>query len=183
MVGLLLPMEAAVAEPGPCPTTSGASYTLLADCVAPSTWTVDSLGTIDGNGHTITLAPGFTGPVIASTPGPNSVGGATSMTIEHLNIDAAGASSALLFSGATGAVHDVHITGGAGTDYGVEVDNATAPAAFGTGLVKIDRGTTIGGYQVAGVYVHGDAKFSVLKSTIDGPGGAPGPIVSGIWAA
>jgi hypothetical protein len=181
--GLMIPTQAAVAAAGPCANGNdvGTTHSLTADCELSSTWTVEAGWAIDGNGHTITLAPGFTGPAIRSASGASGVA-APSMSVAHVTIDAAGASAGIVFDGATGGVHDVRITGASGTDYGVEVDN-TVGAVFGaTGQVKIDKGTTISGYQRAGVYVHGDAKLNVLRAVIGSPRVVPGQGVAGILA-
>jgi fibronectin type III domain protein len=182
VAGLLLPMEAAVAEVGPCPGTAvGSTFALSDNCVLTQTWQVDANGTIDGNGHTITLAAGFTGTAaIESASGANGAP-APSLTVKHLNLEVGGASTGILFSGATGGVHQVTITGSSGMDTGVDVDN-TVGADFGTGLVKIDSDTVISGYRVAGVHVQGNAKFGVLRAKIGAPAAGSGPIVSGIWA-
>jgi hypothetical protein len=187
VAGLLLPMGAAVAEGTPCTFTDNTTtktHALNGDCSLTSTLQVDDGWTIDGNSHTISIDTSggpFTGPVIESTPGPNTAGDATSMTVEHLTIDAAGsgASAGILFNGATGAVHQVTIAGAGSIDYGVEVDNSVG-APFGAGQVAIDRATSIDGYRLAAVYVHGNAKFKVLKSVIGDPQGVPGQAAAGI---
>jgi Fibronectin type III domain len=188
VAGLLLPMPASVAAAPSCaavntdPTTS--TYSLTGDCQLTGTWVVDDGWTVDGNNHTITLGAGFSGPAIRSESGP--VGGAPAeLTVEHVTIQAAGASAGILFDGAKGAVHDVVINGGAGNDYGVEIAN-TNGVVFATTLppdqVKVDKDTTIGGYQKAGIYVHGDIRFSVLRVAISSPLAVSSQGVAGILA-
>jgi len=188
--GLVLPTQAAVAAaPPPCDSaviiTNPATHveSLTADCVLASTWTVQDGDTFDGNGHTITVDSTFSGgPAIKSESGP--AGGAPdTMTVEHLTIEAAGATRGIVFDGAKGAVHDVRVSGGSGIDYGVEIAN-TAGVVFATTIppdqVKIDKGTTITGYRNAGVFAHDDVKFTLLRSVIGSPDSVSGQGVAGV---
>jgi hypothetical protein len=182
-IGLLLPMQAALANVGSCASkddTATHVHSLRADCVLTSTLQVEDGWKIDGNGHTITLAPGFTGPVIQNLGGVS--GQRATMRIVHLTIEAAGASAAILFDGARGRVHDVHIHGGPGNDYGIEVENTVGAVFQSTDQVKTDAGTTISGYEDAGVYVHGDVRFTVFRTTIGAPTPVPGQAVAGVLA-
>jgi hypothetical protein len=95
------------------------------------------------------------------------------MTVGHVTIDATGAGAdGILFYGAEGSVKDSTIQGG---QNGVEADNSVG-AVFGTitDQVKVG-GTTITGYQHAGVYAHGDLKLNVLLAVIGSPEPASGP--------
>jgi hypothetical protein len=182
-IGLLLPMPAANANVGPCASTDDTTtqvHHLTADCTLTSTLLVEDGWTIDGNRHTITLAAGFSGPVISNMNGAG--GQRASMKIAHLSIEAAGATAGILFDGAKGRVHDVHIQGGSGTDYGVEVENTVGAAFQASDQVKTDDGTTISGYQKAGVYVNGDLRFSVFRTTIGAPLHVSGQAVAGVLA-
>lgn len=188
--GLLLPTGAAFGAAGPCPGTDDTTnhiHKLSGDCQLAQTWFVASGWTIRGGGHTITVAPGFTGPVIASEAGTSGVA-PPSMTVENVTIDATGSSGhvvAVLFDGAAGAVHGVTISGvSTGTvgdnGYGVEADNSVGADFGATGLVKVDRNTTISGYQRAAVYAHGDLKLSVLRAVIESPAAISGQAVAGV---
>jgi hypothetical protein len=181
-MGLMLPMQAASANVGSCASKDNATtqvHSLTADCTLTSTLQVEDGWTIDGNRHTIT-ASGFTGPVIQNMSGGG--GQRATMRIEHLSIEAAGASAGILFDGARGRVHDVHIHGGSGNDYGVEVENTVGAVFQPTDQVKTDDGTTISGYQQAGVYVNGDLRFTVFRTSIGAPRGVGGQAVSGVLA-
>jgi hypothetical protein len=182
-IGLLLPMQAALANVGPCASkddTATQVHRLTADCLLTSTLQVEDGWTIDGNGHTITLASGFSGPVIHNLSGAS--GQRATMRVEHLSIEAAGASAGILFDGAKGLVHDVQVQGGPGNDYGVEVENTAGAVFEATDQVKIDDGTTISGYQQAGVYVSGDLRFNVFRTTIGAPAPVTGQVVAGVLA-
>jgi hypothetical protein len=182
-IGLLLPMQAALANAGPCASkddTATQVHRLTADCVLTSTLQVEDGWTIDGNGHTITLASGFAGPVIQNLSGAS--GQRATMRVVHLSIEAAGARAGILFDGARGRVHDVHIDGGSGNDYGVEVENTVGAVFQATDQVKTDDGTTISGYQRAGVYVSGDLRFTVFRTTIGAPAPVTGQVVAGVLA-
>jgi hypothetical protein len=182
-IGLLLPMHPALANVGPCASKDNAAtqvHRLTGDCVLTSTLQVEDGWTIDGNQHTITLAPGFTGPVIQNSSGAS--GQRATMRVMHLSIAASGASAGILFDGARGRVHDVDIHGGPGNDYGVEVENTAGAVFQATDQVKTDAGTTISGYQRAGVYVSGDLKFTVFRTTIGAPVHIPGQVVAGVLA-
>jgi len=185
-IGLLLPMEAAVAV-SDCvwndnPTTHTRSLT--GDCTVDSTQTVADGWTIDGNGHTITAdtTNSFAGAVFTNAAGSGST--PATMTIGHVTIDASGVSGAdvIVFDGAKGRVNEVNITGGA--PYGVEIKNTGLAATFATtDQVKVDNGTSIHGYQQAAVHVTDGMRFTVLRSTIGNPAGgndtAPGILVDG----
>jgi hypothetical protein len=183
-IGLLLPMEAAVAV-SDCvwndnPTTHTRSLT--GDCTVDSTQTVADGWTIDGNAHTITASGSFSGAVFTNAAGSGST--PATMTIGHVTIDASGVSGAdvILFDGAKGRVNEVNITGGA--PYGVEIKNTGLAATFATtDQVKVDNGTSIHGYQQAAVHVTDGMRFTVLRSTIGNPAGgndtAPGILVDG----
>ena len=182
-IGLLLPVQAALANVGPCASKDDAAtqvHSLTADCVLTSTLQVEDGWTIDGNRHTITLASGFTGPVIQNVSGAS--GQRATMRVVHLSIEAAGASAGILFDGARGRVRDVHIQGGPGNDYGVEVENTVGAVFQATDQVKTDDGTTISGYQQAGVYVSGDLRFTVFRTTIGAPAPVTGQVVAGVLA-
>jgi hypothetical protein len=199
VVGLLLPAQPASAQTTCVFTDNSTTHThsLTADCLLDSTWVVEDGWTIDGNGHTITAdATGaFTGSgvVIESTAG-TAGGTPTTMNVKHLTIqaqhfhNASGRAVGILFDGAQGLVSDVRISGvslGTVTDdgYGVEVDNSVG-AGLGTGLtppqVKIDNGTTISGYQRAGIYAHGDLKLNVLQAVVQAPEAISGEAVAGV---
>jgi hypothetical protein len=64
----------------------------------------------------------------------------------------------------------------------VEADNSVG-ADFTASQVKIDRGTTISGYQRAAIYAHGDLKLSVLRATIGSPDAIGGQDVAGVLAS
>jgi hypothetical protein len=181
--GLLLWVPAAVANVGPCASKDNATtkvHSLKANCILTSTLQVEDGWTIDGNRHTITLASGFTGPVIQNSSGTN--GQPAVMRVEHVTIEAAGATAGILFDGAKGRVHDVAIQGSAGNDYGVEVENTGTAVFQSTDLVKIDDATTISGYQQAGVYVNGNLRFTLFRSTIGAPAPVSGQAVTGVLA-
>jgi hypothetical protein len=180
---LLLPTQPAVANVGPCVSKDNAAkqvHSLTQNCVLITTLQVEDGWTIDGNQHTITLAPGFTGPVIQNSSG--AAGQRATMRVEHVTIAAAGASAGILFDGARGRVHDVRIEGGSGIDFGVEVENTVGAAFQATDQVKTDAGTTISGYRQAGVSVNGNLRFTVFRSTIGAPVRISGQAVAGILA-
>jgi hypothetical protein len=180
-IGLLLPMEAAVAV-SDCvwndnPTTHTRSLT--GDCTVDSTQTVADGWTLDGNAHTITASGSFSGAVFTNAAGSGST--PATMTIGHVTIDASGVSGAdvILFDGAKGRVNEVNITGGA--PYGVEIKNTGLAATFATtDQVKVDNGTSIHGYQQAAVHVTDGMRFTVLRSTIGNPNTGSGASASGI---
>jgi hypothetical protein len=198
VIGLLLPMEAAVAATA-CvfsDNTTTHSRALTGDCDLSATLDVADGWSIDGNGHTITVdGTGFTGPIIQSASGTGG-GAPASMTVGHLNINAVNFGNAtgnivgILFDGAKGRVNQVSISGVSqgtlgGQGYGVEIAN-TAGATFATiDQVKIDNGTTITGYRQAAVHVTDGMRFTVLRSTIGSPDapsaeGAAGILVDGL---
>jgi hypothetical protein len=196
VVGLLIPTQSAVAATA-CAFSDDATtktHGLNGDCDVSATLVVEDGWTIDGNGHTIRVdaSGGFVGPIIQSTPGTSGAP-ATRMTVKNLNIaavnfgSATGDSVGILFDGAMGGVHAVSISGvSQGTvgdnGYGVEVDNSVGADFGATGLVKIDKGTTISGYQRAAIYAHGDLKLSVLRAVIGSPDAINGQAVAGVLA-
>jgi hypothetical protein len=187
VVGLGLPTSSAFAEAGPCPGTDDPTtltHGLSADCQLSATWVVEPGWTIDGNGHTITVAPGFSGPVIESTAGTTGVT-APSMSVKHVAIDATGSSghiAGVLFDGAQGSVTGVTISGVnqntvGDNGYGVEADNSVGA----TGVqVRVDQATTITGYQRAAIYAHGDLKLTVLRAVVGSPHAISGQGVAGV---
>ncbi len=180
VTGLLLPMEAAFGAT--CVVTEDATTntsSIAGDCTLDSTYQVPNGWTFDGNGHTITAAGTVSGAVIESEHG-TAGNPPKSMTVGHVTIDATGAGAGadgILFYGAEGSVKDSTIQGG---QNGVEADNSVG-AMFGTitDQVKVG-GTTITGYQHAGVYAHGDLKLNVLLAVIGSPEPASGS-VAGVW--
>jgi Fibronectin type III domain len=196
VIGLLLPMDAAVAATT-CvfsDNTTTKTHGLTGDCELTTTGlSVEDGWTIDGNSHTITVAgSGFAGPIIASAPGSAGLA-PTSMHVMHLTIQASGFSAAtgrvdgILFDGAKGEVNDVRISGvSQGTTgdngYGVEADNSVGAVFAATDQVKVDNSTTISGYQRAAIYAHGDLKLSVLRAVIGSPDAINGQAVAGVLA-
>ena len=196
--GLLLPTQAANAAPT-CSYTANTTthtYSLTGDCTVTATQNIEAGWSIDGNGHTLTAdaTGGFSGPIIRSASGTAGQDPPPVMNVRHLVIRTTGFSNAtgpvvgILFDGAQGQVSDVHMTGvntGSAADegYGVEADNSVG-AAFtlaNRAQVKIGNGTSISGYQTAGIYGHGDLKLTVLRAVI-GAGGIPGKAVDGVLA-
>jgi Fibronectin type III domain len=182
VTGLLLPTQAAFAVTTCTFTPSGTTESLDGNCLLSETHVVPDGWTLDGNGFTITADPAgtFARGVIASESGT----GATTpkaMNVKHLTIATVpNGTDGILFDGAQGAVSRVTVQGG---QNGVEADNDIG-AGIGTGLtapqVKVGR-TTIGNYQDAGVYAHGDLKLDVLQADILSPQASTGHIVAGVY--
>jgi hypothetical protein len=182
VTGLLLPTQAAFATTTCLFTTSGTTESLTGNCLLSETHVVPDGWTLDGNGFTITADPSgtFTRGVIESTPGTAATV-PTSLAVAHLNlVGVPDGVDGILFDGAQGHLKDVTITGG---QNGVEADNDIG-AGIGTGLtapqVKVGR-TTIGSYQDAGVYAHGDLKLDVLQADLLSAQASSGNAVAGVY--
>src|SRR3954471_6858063 len=74
LIGLLLPMEAAVAATC-APDDNGTVMSITADCTLDSTLQIPNGRTFDGNNFTITANPGLSGAVIESAHGTAGTGG------------------------------------------------------------------------------------------------------------
>jgi len=197
--GLLLPAQPAFAEAGPCPGSDDlatSTHVLSGDCQLSATWVVEDGWTIDGNGHTITADPAGTfdgGALIKNAPGAGSL--PATMTVGHVTVDATGVTQAtgidgITFDGAKGHLNQVTVVGGTqgsapDSGYGVEITNSVG-ATFGLlDQVKVDNGSTISGYQRAGIHATNNMRFTVLSSTIGDPSvgagsGAAGILVDGL---